>query len=263
MSEQDVIYQLDSNGVASVTLNRPEVHNAFNDEVVAALHECFDRAGKDPAVRALLLRGAGKSFCAGGDMNWMKRMANYSYEENLQDSRGIAAMLRALNELPKTTIALVQGAAYGGGVGLAACCDITVATPRAAFYLSEVKVGMIPATISPYVARAIGQRAARRYFTTAEVIDAQRGFELGLVSEIFDSEETALAFISKLADGVVRNGPAAVANAKRLAFDLTDRPLSDELIEESSQRIARTRDSDEGREGLSAFLEKRTPNWIS
>lgn len=263
MSEQNVTYQVDSNGLATVTLNRPEVHNAFNDEVVATLHEYFARAGQDPSVRALLLRGAGKSFCAGGDMNWMKRMATYTFEENLQDSRGIAAMLRTLNELPKPSIALVHGAAYGGGVGLAACCDITVATPKAAFCLSEVKVGMIPATISPYVVRAIGQQAARRYFTTAEVINAERAFKLGLASEVCENEEQALEFIDKLVKGIVRNGPAAIANAKRLAFDLSDRPLSDELIEESSLRIAQTRDSDEGREGLSAFLEKRSPNWIS
>jgi methylglutaconyl-CoA hydratase len=258
----DILYSVAENGLATVTMNRPNTHNAFNNEVIQLLQDAFARAVNDKPVRALLLQAKGSSFCAGGDMNWMKQMAGYSYEENLADSKKIAAMLNKLNTLPMPTIARVQGAAYGGGVGLVACCDIAVATTNANFCLSEVKVGMIPATISPYVIAAIGQRASRRYFTTAEVISAEKALGLGLISECCATEEDADHAIAALIKALLKNGPRAVSEAKKLVLDLSNRPIDAELIEESSRRIALTRDSSEGKEGLSAFLEKRKPNWI-
>lgn len=258
----DVLYNVADNGLATITMNRPITHNAFNNEVIQQLQDAFSRVAANKTVRALLLQAEGSSFCAGGDMNWMKQMANYSYEENLADSRKIAAMLHKLNTLPVPTIARVQGAAYGGGVGLVACCDMAVASSNAKFCLSEVKVGMIPATISPYVIAAIGQRAARRYFTTAEVISAPKALELGLISEFRTSDAEADQVIAGLVKALLKNGPRAVGEAKRLALELSNRPIDAELIEESSRRIALTRDSSEGKEGLSAFLEKRKPNWI-
>ena len=254
-------YQLDERGVATITLNRPDIHNAFDDTVIAALTNAFTHAANDPAVRVVVLAANGKSFCAGGDLNWMRRMAGYNYDENLQDSNALADMLRTLNFLPKPTIARVQGAAYGGGVGLVACCDIAVASSNSAFCLSEVKVGLIPATISPYVVQAIGQRAARRYFTTAELISANTAHVLGLVSELVEPKELE-AHVANIVTNLLRNGPNAIAEAKRLVLDIAGREIDAAMIADTSERIAQTRGSDEGREGLSAFLEKRKPNGI-
>jgi methylglutaconyl-CoA hydratase len=262
MADAPIQYTVDSRGVATVTLIRPEIHNAFDDTVVAALSEAFSKAAQDDSVRALILASTGKSFCAGGDLNWMRRMAQYGYEENLRDSELLAEMLRRLNTLPKLTIARVQGAAFGGGVGLVSCCDIAVASPAAVFCLSEVKVGMIPATISPYVINAIGERASRRYFTTAELIDAAKARELGLVTELVESEAHLDEGIERILKSLLRNGPRGVAEAKRLIIDYANREITPELIADSSQRIAETRGSAEGQEGLTAFLEKRKPNWI-
>ncbi|WP_269620968.1 enoyl-CoA hydratase/isomerase family protein [Zhongshania sp. BJYM1] len=261
MSENIILYQLSNSGIATITLNRPEIHNAFDDTVIAALTTAFKQADEDPAVRAVVLASTGKSFCAGGDLNWMRRMATYTFEENLRDSNMLAEMLRTLNSLSKPTIARVQGAAYGGGVGLVACCDMAVASPEAVFCLSEVKVGLIPATIGPYVVRAIGQRASRRYFTTAELISAQKVLDLGLVSEVVASNELdeCIAGITK---NLLRNGPRSVGEAKRLVLDVADGEIDAAMIADTSQRIAETRGSDEGREGLTAFLEKRKPAWI-
>ncbi|MEX1668581.1 enoyl-CoA hydratase/isomerase family protein [Zhongshania guokunii] len=261
MGDQTIHYQLSANGIATITMNRPDIHNAFDDTVVAALTAAFKKAGDDPAVRLVVLASTGKSFCAGGDLNWMRRMATYTFEENLRDSQLLAEMLRTLNYLPKLTIARVQGPAYGGGVGLVACCDMAIASPEAAFCLSEVKVGMIPATIGPYVVRAIGQRASRRYFTTAELITANKALELGLVAEVVASDELDNC-IAGIAKGLLRNGPRGVAEAKRLVLDIADGEITDAMIADTSQRIAETRGSDEGREGLTAFLEKRKPAWI-
>ena len=262
MVDAPIQYAVDARGVATVTLIRPEIHNAFDDTVVAALSEAFAAAAQDSSVRALILASTGKSFCAGGDLNWMRRMAQYGYEENLRDSELLAEMLRRLNTLPKLSIARVQGAAFGGGVGLVSCCDIAVASPAAAFCLSEVKVGMIPATISPYVINAIGERASRRYFTTAELIDAAKARELGLVTELVDSEEQLDDGIELILKSLLRNGPRGVAEAKRLIIDYANCEITPELIADSSKRIAETRGSAEGQEGLTAFLEKRKPNWI-
>ncbi|GAB3373436.1 enoyl-CoA hydratase/isomerase family protein [Spongiibacter taiwanensis] len=261
MSDQAIDYAVDSRGVATITLTRPEIHNAFDDVVVGALSEAFKKAGEDPAVRAVILASTGKSFCAGGDLNWMKRMAKYGYEENLRDSTILAEMLRRLNTLPKLTIARVQGPAFGGGVGLVSCCDMAIAAPQAAFCLSEVKVGMIPATISPYVINAIGERASRRYFTTAELITAEKAHTLGLVSELVEADQLDDT-IDGILKGLLRNGPRGVGEAKRLVLDYANQEITPDLIADSSKRIAETRGSDEGQEGLTAFLEKRKPNWI-
>ncbi|WP_286696034.1 enoyl-CoA hydratase/isomerase family protein [Spongiibacter sp. UBA1325] len=261
MSDRPVSYEVDGRGVATVTLERPDIHNAFDDSVVAALSETFEQAANDSSVRALVLASTGKSFCAGGDLNWMRRMASYGYEENLRDSTLLAEMLRRLNSLPKLTIARVQGPAFGGGVGLVACCDMAIAAPEAAFCLSEVKVGMIPATISPYVINALGERASRRYFTTAELITAEKAYTLGLVSEVVDAEQLDDT-INGILKGLLRNGPRGVGNAKRLVLDYANQAITPELIADSSKRIAEIRGSDEGQEGLTAFLEKRKPNWI-
>lgn len=257
-----ILCSVDDRGVATVTLNRPEIHNAFDDTVIAELSETFSRLADDSAVRAMVLAATGKSFSAGADLNWMRRMADYDYEQNRRDAALLADMLRRLNTLPMVTLARVQGAAFGGGVGLVSCCDIAVAAPEATFCLSEVKVGLIPATISPYVINAIGERAARRYFTTAEVIDAQQARNLGLVGELVEDAAQLDAAVARILKAVLRNGPKAIAKAKGLVLDYANRRIDGSLIDDSSDRIAATRTSDEGQEGLSAFLEKRKPNWI-
>lgn len=262
MSTPVIKYEVADNGVATVTLIRPEIHNAFDDTVVAALSGAFGQAADDSAVRALVLASTGKSFSAGGDLNWMRRMADYGYEENRRDSDLLAEMLRRLNTLPKLTVARVQGPAFGGGVGLVSCCDIAVAAPEAAFCLSEVKVGMIPATISPYVINALGERAARRYFTTAELITATKARELGLVSELVDSQDELDDAINAILETLLRNGPRAVGEAKKLVLDYANHAITPELIADSSHRIAETRGSEEGQEGLAAFLAKRKPRWL-
>lgn len=254
-------YEVDAAGVATLTLNRPEVHNAFDDNTVASLSDAFLEVGQDQNVRALILASTGKSFCSGGDLNWMRRMASYDYDENLRDSSLLAEMLRRLNTMPKLTIARVQGAAFGGGVGLVSCCDIAVAAPEASFCLSEVKVGMIPATISPYVINAIGERASRRYFATAELITAEKAYELGLVSELVSGEQLDCA-IEKILKGLLRNGPRGVGEAKRLVLDYANKEITPALIADSGRRITDIRNSEEGREGLTAFLEKRKPGWL-
>lgn len=260
MTAETLSYTVDERGVATLTLNRPQLHNAFDDQLIADLSDCFARVAQDSSLRVLVLAAEGKSFCAGGDLNWMRRMAGYSFEENLRDSNALAEMLRRLNTLPLPTIARVQGAAYGGGVGLVSCCDMAVAAPEAAFCLSEVKVGLIPATISPYVIKAMGERAARRYFTTAELISAEQALALGLVSELVDADQLDNS-VADIVKNILRNGPAAVAGAKRLVLDYANAEITPELIADSSQRIAETRGSEEGREGLAAFLEKRKPDW--
>ena len=261
MTNSAIQYDLNPNGVATITLCRPDIHNAFDETVVAALTEAFKKAGSDESVRTVVLASTGKSFCAGGNIDWMRRMAAYTFEENQRDGELLADMLRQLNVLPKPTIARVQGPAYGGGVGLIACCDIVVASPAANLCFSEAKIGMIPATISPYVVRAMGERAARRYFMTAELISAARGKELGLISELVEASELD-SVINNIVESVLKNGPRAIRESKRLVFDVSERVINDDLMVETAKRIAETRDSSEGREGLTAFLEKRKPRWI-
>jgi methylglutaconyl-CoA hydratase len=258
MSDNPVSTQVDPRGVATVTLDRPDKRNAFDDAIIAALTAAFTALGDREDARVVVLASAGKHFSAGADLAWMKRMAGYDYADNLADARALAAMLQALSELPQPTIARVQGAAYGGAVGLVSCCDMAVASPGASFCLSEVKIGLIPATISPYVVRAIGERAARRYFTTAEPFDAREALHLGLVSRVDEDPDAAL---SALVDALLANGPVAVRQAKRLVGDVAGQALNRDLIEDTCARIAALRVSDEGQEGLGAFLDKRPPRW--
>lgn len=258
--ENSVLYHLDERGVATVTLNKPEKHNAFDDTIIAELTRLFKQIDIDNKVRVMVLRAEGKSFCAGADLNWMKRMAQYSYEENLADANALANMLHSLHSLSKPTIARVQGAAFGGAVGLVACCDIAIGTKLSKFCLSEVKLGLIPATISPYVIDAIGARVARRYFMTAEVFSARRARRLGLLSEAVTQEEID-GEIEALVKHILSNGPEAVTAAKQLVFDVKDLEIGEELLEKTSLRIATARVSTEGQEGLSAFLEKRPAKW--
>jgi methylglutaconyl-CoA hydratase len=256
-----VNYKVDKRGVATLTLDNPHKHNAFDDAIIARLHGALEDAERDDKVRVLVLAAAGKSFSAGADLNWMQRMASYTQAQNLRDAEALAAMLKALNFMTKPTIARVQGAAFGGAVGLVSCCDIAVGSTRASFSLSEVKIGLIPATISPYVIAAIGQRAARRYFTSAEKFSADTALRLGLLSEVV-SDDQLDATVAALVDSLLGNGPAAIREAKQLLFTVAGQAVTDELIEYTCERIATIRVSAEGQEGLAAFLEKRAPSWL-
>ena len=256
-----LLTEIDGAGTAWVTLNRPDVHNAFDDNLIAELATAFERLGGDGAVRAVVLRARGKSFSAGGHLNWMRRMAGYSPEENRRDAERLAAMLRTLSHCPKPTLALVQGAALGGGVGLVAASDIALAADDATFCLSEVKLGLIPATIGPYVVAAIGERWAGRYALSAERFDAKEARRIGLVHEVVPAAGLASAAAEILA-ALAGNGPAAMAATKDLIRAVAGRPINAELVADTARRIADIRASDEGREGISAFLEKRKPNWI-
>ena len=258
MTDQPVLTSID-NGVATVTLNRPKLHNAFDDAMIAALTVTLSDLGSDPTARFVVLRGAGKSFCAGGDLAWMRQMAGYGRDENLADARALSELMHVLDTLPKPTIAVVHGAAYGGGVGLVACCDIAVATMGAHFCLSEVKLGLIPAAISPYVIAAMGPRAARRYFLTAEVFDAAEAQRVGIVHAIANETEVE-PLVADLLKALSKGGPSAQAAAKRLVADVAHRP-PEELRDETAARIAKIRAGEEGREGVSAFLEKRPAAW--
>jgi methylglutaconyl-CoA hydratase len=261
MEEPSLSVEVDDLGRATVTLDRPVLHNAFDDALVAALTAALEALGRDDRVRVVLLAARGKSFSAGADLGWMRRMASYSREDNLRDARALAALMRTLDGLPKPTVAVVQGAAYGGGVGLVACCDVALASSRATFCLSEVKLGLIPAVISPYVVAAIGPRATRRYALTAEPFDATEARRLGLVHEVV-AEEALRPAADRLAGALLRNGPRAVAAAKALVARVARAPLDDALAADTAERIASLRASDEGREGLAAFLEKRAPAWV-
>jgi methylglutaconyl-CoA hydratase len=244
-----------------VTLNRPERHNAFDDALIAELTEALRTIEADDSVRVVVLSGAGKSFSAGADLNWMKRMSGFSKEENLRDAMGLGALMRTLAHLRKPTVARVHGAAYGGGVGLVACCDIAVAAQSATFSLSEVKLGLIPAVISPYVVAAMGEHAARRYFLTGERFEAAEAWRLGLVHEaVIDSELDQK--VGEIVDALLAGGPVAQREAKELIRAVANRPVMSEVIQDTAERIARVRSSPEGREGVSAFLEKRPASWV-
>jgi methylglutaconyl-CoA hydratase len=247
-------------GIASVTLNRPEQHNAFDDGMIAELVELLGQLEQDDRVRVLVLRAAGKSFSAGADLNWMRRMADYDLAQNTDDAMQLAELMRRLNCFPKPTIALVQGATYGGGVGLIACCDIAIASKQALFCLSEVKLGLIPAVISPYVIEAIGARAARRFMLTAERFSAEQACRLGLVHQVVEAQELDKTLDSIL-EFLLAAGPAAQAAAKDLIRAVSNQPIDSDIIQNCAQRIARIRATSEAREGLDAFLEKRKPNW--
>src|SRR4051812_33827463 len=247
-------------GVAWVTLNRPEVRNAFDDSLISQLKNVFEDIKNDKAIRVLVLAGNGPAFCAGADLNWMKRMAGYGYQENLADAQALADMLSALDRIPKPTIARVHGPAFGGGTGLVAACDIGVGTPEAKFCFSEAKLGLSPATISPHVMRAIGERTARRYFLTAEVFDAAEAERIGLLTLMVEREALDKT-IDSLLDHLLAGGPEAHAKIKDLVRAVSGRPTDDALVAETARRIAEIRVSPEGREGIASFLEKRKPSW--
>jgi len=254
-----VAIEMNKHGVACVRLNRPEVHNALNDVVIQELHDAFDMLGRHKDVRVIVLTGAGKSFSAGADLTWMQRAAARSEEENQADAVRLAHMFDILNTCPKPVLGLVNGAALGGGVGLAACCDIVVAATGAVFGLTEVRLGLIPATISPYVTARIGATQARRFMLTAERFDATTAKAIGLVHEVADDIDAAAR---PILDALLASGPEAMADTKRLIRDVAGRPLTGELRTLTAERIAARRASDEGREGMAAFLDKRKPNWI-
>lgn len=245
-----------------VTLRRPDLHNAFNDDMMCELTGAFERLGKDEAVRVIVLAAEGKSFCAGADVHWMKRMVGYSFEENVADARVLSGMLRTIRECPKPVIARVHGATYGGGVGLVAACDMAVAFKSAHFCLSEVKLGILPAVISPFVLEKIGPGAARRYALTAEVFDGVEARRLGLVNEAAESIEEMDEWIEKVAKTLAANGPNAIAHCKRILSDVVGVPW-DHVEDITTKKISELRVSPEGQEGLKAFLEKRKPGWIS
>ncbi len=247
-------------GVATVTLNRPERHNAFDDAFIGELTETFARLARAPEARAVVLAARGKSFSAGADLNWMKRTGGYSREENHADARRLAALMHVLDTLAKPTVALVQGAAYGGGVGLVAACDIAIASHEAIFCVSEVKFGLIPAVISPYLLRAIGPRAARRYVLTAERFDAAEAHRLGLVHAVVEASALEAAG-REVTDCLFANGPEAVVEAKALIAEVAGRPVDAAMMEDTARRTAERRASAEAREGMAAFLEKRKPAW--
>jgi methylglutaconyl-CoA hydratase len=247
--------------IATVYLNRPAVRNAFNEVMISEITDVFSRLGGLAEVRAVVLAARGPAFCAGADLNWMKKMANFSHEENLEDAARLAAMLKAIYDCPMPVIARVQGDCYAGGMGLVAACDVAVAASQTQFCLSEVKLGLIPATIAPYVIQGMGRSAARRYFVTAERFSAQQALDIGFVHSCVPTDELDQT-ISLLTSAVLSASPHAVKEAKRLVCEVGDAQLDDDLIRDTVGRIAAIRASDEGREGVLAFLEKRKPSWI-
>ncbi len=259
MSEDHLLYKVD-NGIATITLNRPEVLNAFNEAVITDMTALFQKAGADKSVRAVVLRGNGKSFSAGGDLNWMRKSAEYTYQQNVDDAMKLGTLLKTINFLPKITIALVHGNIFGGGVGLTSCCDIAIAEDGAQFCLSEVRIGLIPSIIAPYVINAMGERMARRYFMTAERFDAATAHRIGFVHEVAPKGGLDAA-CDKIIEAILGGAPEAQGRGKKLMLDIIGRPLDDKLIQLTVEQIAEARASDEGKEGLSAFLNKQEPSW--
>ena len=249
-----------SGGVTALTLDRPEVHNAFDEALIAALTAAFTEAAADAAVRAVVLRANGKSFSAGADLNWMKRMAGFSEAENLADAGKLAELLRVIDTCPKPVIARVHGNAFAGAIGLVACCDLVVAVPEAEFAVTEVRLGLIPAVISPYLIRAMGARQARRWFLTAERFSAEQALAMNLVHEVVAADELDSCVMHWL-DAIQKAGPNALAAAKELVAAVDATP-SAEIIAETARRIASIRASAEGKEGVTSFLEKRKPGWV-
>lgn len=264
MDFETLILEMNKKGVATLTLNRPERHNAFNEKVIAELHEAATFLDNHKSIRAVVLRGNGKSFSAGADLDWMERAAGFSKKENQADAENLSEMLHALNTLSKPVIVLAHGAVMGGGTGLVACADIVFSTPEATFAFSEVRLGLIPATISPYVIAAIGARQARRYMLTGEKFDGRVAQSLGLVHQLVpfadDLPAIAEAFIEK---SILPAGPEAVAATKVLIREVSGRPIDTELRKKTAQKIAEVRTGKEAREGLAAFFEKRDPDWMA
>jgi methylglutaconyl-CoA hydratase len=246
--------------VAEVWLHRPDLRNAFNDGVITELSAAFAGFAAEPALRVVLLAGHGKAFCAGADLHWMRAMADYSWDQNQADAQALADMLWTIYSCPVPVVGRVHGDCYAGGVGLAAVCDVLLASDNAGFCLSEAKLGLLPATIGPYVIKALGEQAARRYFTTAERFSAAEAHRLGFVHELCTPEQLDQR-VAAVVQALVANGPAAVRACKRLVQDLAGAPLTEAVREDTARRIADIRSSAEGKEGVSAFLNKRDPAW--
>ncbi len=259
MASENINLHIDE-GIATLTLNRPSRHNAFDDTLIQELTDTLIALGQQDEVRAVVLAGEGKSFSAGADLNWMKRMADYDREDNYRDAQALGHLMHTLDALPKPTIARVHGAALGGGVGLVASCDVAIAASTAVFSLSEVRLGLMPAAISPFVIKAMGERQARRYFITAERFDADEARRIGLVHEVV-APDALDATINELLERLRANGPHAMVAAKQQVLDVGGRPVDTAMLEDSARRIADIRVSPEGREGISAFLDKRKPDW--
>ena len=255
-----IVVTTGGNGVATIKLNRPDKHNAFDETIIAEFTHTLADLGSNPNIRIVILASEGPSFSAGADANWMKRMATYTWDENVRDANGLARLLNTLNFLPKPTIARVQGAAMGGGAGLVCCCDIVVAAENAKFAFSEVKLGLVPATISPYVIKAIGARAARQYFLSGARFSANQALDMGMVSQVV-AEENLDTSIAIWIERLSTNSAHAMCLAKQLIVDVEAKPINEELIQFTSKIIASARCSDDAREGLNAFLEKRKPSW--
>ncbi len=247
--------------IGHVTLNRPELRNAFNEQSIAELALAFDELGRNELVRAIVLGANGPAFCAGADLNWMKKMAGYSDSENRADAMRLADMLRTIYACPKPVVAKVQGDCYAGGMGLVAACDAIISVDTANFCLSEVKLGLIPATISPYVIKAMGEQAARRYFLTAERFDAKEAHRIGFVHEIVPAADLDTK-VAGIVQALANNSPNAVREAKKLVREIAGEPVTEALLEDTASRIAGIRASLEGREGVASFLEKRRPSWL-
>ncbi len=259
-SEYTTLHIKTTNHTATLCLNRPQVHNAFDEIMIAELTQAIEYFNQDDNTQVIILKGEGKHFCAGADLNWMRRMADFSWDDNHKDALQLAHLMQTLYQSPKITVAFIQGAVYGGAVGLVACCDMAFAQENARFCLSETKIGLIPAVISPYVVKAMGYRQASRYFVTAEVIDANTAKNIHLVHDIFATED----FDSKtqnILNTLLDNAPNAIQASKQLVRRADELELGDVLIQETAKKIADVRASDEGKEGLSAFLEKRSPSW--
>ena len=261
-TESAVLLKHRAEGIAEVVLNRPDKRNAFDDVIIQQLINTLTEVSSNSKTKVVILRSEGKHFSAGADLGWMRRMADNGHKENLDDARQLARLMEVLNGLRKPVIGLVQGAAYGGAVGLAACCDIVLATEQSSFCLSEVKLGLIPAVISPYVVRAIGERQARRYFVSAEVFTARQAQEYGLVHIVCDDVKAMETRCNDMVKQLATNGPEAMRAAKDLVFAVSHKPINKEVIEDTAHRIADIRVGEEGQEGLSAFLNKRKANWV-
>ena len=252
----------DSRGVAMIAMNRPQVHNAFDEAMICELIEAFRDLGADDTVRVIIIAAEGKSFCAGADLNWMKRASEYNEDQNREDAGELALMLNAIYACPKPVIARVQGNAFGGGVGVVAAADIAIGVADAQFSLSEVKLGIIPAVISPYVIEAIGARYAHRYFISAERFSASEAYRIGLLHDLASSVEAMDEQIAVLCSALLANGPKAMESAKNLIQAVSHKSIDDELMEDTIERIAQIRSTPEAKEGVRAFLEKRRPNWV-
>lgn len=262
MSEPKVVFEVTEDGVGEVTLNRPEVHNAMDDEVIELLTDIFRDLGSRADVHLVTLTGRGESFSAGGDLNWMRRAADYTYERNMDDAVALGTLFRTLSELPKPTIALVNGPAYAGGTGLITACDIAVGVKACVFAITEVTLGLIAGTISPHVVRAIGARNARRYFLTAERFDAAKAEAMGLLHEVVEDHEALQAARDRLVKQLRRGGPRALAETKKLIAYVDSKDVDSGMVLGTARFIAEARASDEGKDGTSAFLEKRKPFWV-